>query len=149
MKICRLKKEEIEEVLKIIKNNYPKIDKKHPRGEILEMFGDALIKPKYLVVKEKSKIIGIAGYMQSYEDYNIYELFWVNVKKEFQGKGIGTELVNQIIKEIKKLKGEYKKALLIELSVTDAKSRFYKKFGFKVIKRLRKKDCIMALQLTK
>lgn len=147
MKIHAMKKQDVSDAVRIIHRNYPEINKERPKKELLEMFSKSPIKPEYFVAKENNQIVGVAGYIQSYEDYNVYELFWVNVAKEFQGKGIGTKLVETIIQRIKKLKGEYKKALLIELSATEAKSTFYKKFGFKKTKKFGKKECLMCLNL--
>ena len=146
MKIRMIKKREIEDAIKIIHQNYPEIDKEKPKKEIMEMFGKALIKPVYLVAEENKKILGIAGYIQSFQDYNIYEIFWVNVAKEKQGNGIGTKLVKSVIKRIRGIKGELKKAELIELTTT--KPQFYeKKFGFKLLSTFGNKEYLMGLVL--
>jgi len=58
--------------------------------------------------------------MPSWMDYNIYNIFWVNVSPIHQGKGIGTALIEKIIKIIKR-----KKAKIILL--TTSKPKFYSK----------------------
>jgi len=65
----------------------------------------------------------------------------VNVLPEYQGKGIGTFLVKKAIDRIKK-KREARFVLL-----ATKKPRFYNKFGFKVISKIGKGECLMILGL--
>lgn len=74
----------------------------------------------------------------------VYQLFWISVLPEFQRKGVGTKIVDTIIKEIKKIRGKHRKAKLIQLTTT--KPEFYeKKFGFKKIESLGKNEYLMSL----
>jgi predicted N-acetyltransferase YhbS len=75
-------------------------------------------------------------------DYDIYNIFWVNVMPMHQGKGIGSALVQKIIGIIKK-----KNAKLILLSTS--KPEFYsKKFKFKTLSKFKSdKYDLMSLKL--
>ena len=66
------------------------------------MFSKSLIKPRYIVAEKNYEILGFGGYTQSFMDYHVYQIFWINVKPNFQNKGIGTKIVKRIIEDIKK-----------------------------------------------
>ena len=102
MKLRRLTKADILKASGIVKANYSEFYGKKSKAEMADAFGKGAIRPRYLVAEEKGKIIGLTGYMQSWIDYNAYEIFWVNVSPKHQGKGIGTMLVKGAIAEIKK-----------------------------------------------
>jgi GNAT superfamily N-acetyltransferase len=104
MKIRLLKKKEIRQASVIVGLNYNKKYKKSSTLELKDMFGNGAVKPVYFVAEEKGKIIGFAGFIQSWMDYNIYQIFWVNVLPELQRKGIGKKLVMKVINEIRKKK---------------------------------------------
>ncbi|MEI7562938.1 MAG: GNAT family N-acetyltransferase [bacterium] len=77
-------------------------------------------------------------------DYNIYNIFWVNVAPVYQGKGIGTALIQKIISIVKR-----KKADMILL--TTSKPKFYsQKFAFKTLSKFHEgKYDLMVLKLEK
>lgn len=128
MKIRLLQKGDILACGEIVRKNYNTGDQKSVTAEMKDMFIKGPIRPKYFVVEDGGKVIGFAGYMQSWIDYAIYQIFWVNVTPKKQGQGIGESLVKKIISEIKK----DKKAKLITLSATNPE--FYMKhFKFKKV----------------
>ncbi len=141
MKLRRLTKADILKASGIVKANYSEFYGKKSKAEMADAFGKGAIRPRYLVAEEKGKIIGLTGYMQSWIDYNAYEIFWVNVSPKHQGKGIGTMLVKGAIAEIKKRKG----AKFVML--TAARPSFYKRFNFKTVLKYGKKGNLMALKL--
>ena len=146
MQIRPIKENEIKEASLIVGKNYSLAYAHSSAIEIKAMFENQVIPPKYLVAEEKGKIIGLAGYIQSWMDYHIYNIFWVNVEPKNQGKGIGTKLVQTTINRIKSIKGKNKKAHLILLTTT--KPNFYKKLGFRKLTKLRKNnEFLMALDL--
>ena len=134
MRIRLLQKKDIKDAAAIVGKNYSKKWEKTSTAEIASMFSkDAAIRPKYYVAEEKGAIIGFAGYTQSWMDYNVYQIFWVNVLPEWQGKGIGKKLVAMVIDDIKRHKG----ARLIQLTATPSNARYYKKhFDFKILEKL-------------
>lgn len=146
MKIRPLRRGDISSASKIIGRNYSLKYQHSSIREMNAMFDNKVIPPKYFVAEENEAVIGCGGYIQSWMDYTVYNIFWINVMPEYQRKGIGTKMVGTIIAEIKRQKHVGHKAGMILLS-TD-KPRFYKeKFGFKVLSRLQNKYSLMGLKL--
>ena len=132
IKIRPLKETDIAQAAAIVGKNYSKKWEKTSASEIKSMFSSSVINPQYYVAEENKEIVGFAGYIQSWMDYNIYQIFWVNVSPKNQGKGIGRMLVQHVIDVIKKKKS----ASLIQLTASIKNAPFYKKqFGFKTIQR--------------
>ncbi len=142
MKFRLIKQNEIGLAVNIIQENYSKKYRKAAFKEMEAMFKNYTARPKYIVAEEKGEIIGLGGYIQSWMDYNIYQIFWINIKPGFQNKGIGTKLIERIIRILKN-----KKASMILL--TTSKPRFYsKKFNFKTLAKFKnKKYDLMCLKL--
>jgi len=130
MKIRKATKKDISEMMRIIVINSPSYPKNIAKKEIEEMFSKSLYKPTYLVIEENKRVIAFGGFIRSWMDSMIFNLFWVNTNPKNKGIGIGTKLIEELINEIKKIK-EKPKAKLIILS-TKIPS-FYKKFGFKIL----------------
>lgn len=144
MIIRPIKKSEVKEAAIIAGLNWEREDMKIASREINAMFESKVIPPKYLVAEEKNKVIGLAGYSQSWIDYQIYNIFWVNVHPSHQGKGIGSKLILNAIKEIKKNKGDNKARLII---LSTNKPKFYTRFGFKILSNPYDKYFLMGLKL--
>ncbi len=129
MKVRKLRKSEIDIVCKIVEENYPPghddedLSKKC-KAELEAMFVRSVIKPEYYVVEDKGEIIGFGGFFQSWMDYNVYEICWINIRPCYQLKEKGRFLINELIKRIKKRKGA--RLVFLAAIVVD----FYKKFGF-------------------
>ena len=94
------------------------------------MFSKSLHKPAYLVVEENKEIMAFGGFVRSWIDSMIFNIFWVNTNPQYKNKGIGKKLINALINEIKKIKEKPKVKLIIISTKIPA---FYKKFGFKKI----------------
>ena len=84
MKIRILKESDIQQASKIVGLNYSKKYEKTSFMEMEAMFKNYVIKPQYLVAEDKGKTIGLAGYIQSWMDYNVYNVFRVNVSPKYQ-----------------------------------------------------------------
>ncbi len=108
------------------------------------MFRNVITRPNYIVAEEKGEVLGFGGYIQSWMDYNVYHIFWVNVRPDKQRKGIGTAIVKKLIEIINN-----KKAFMILL--TTSKPKFYaKKFKFKTLVKFKNnKYNLMGLILRK
>lgn len=148
MIIRKIKKCEINNAARIIGKNYSKIYEDKSKIEIDAMFKKEVFPTEYIVAEEKGKIVGLAGYNQSWIDYHVYSIFWVNVEPGYQNKGIGIKLVRDVIKKIKDKKGDNKYASLIILS-TKTPNYYSKHFGFKIIDKFGKKknNYLMSLKL--
>ena len=137
--------QDVPEASKIVGLNYHKGYEFSSMLEFNEMFRTGCFKPDYLVCEMDSKIVAVAGYSQSACDYAIYEIFWVNVHPDYQGKGIGTAIIKKTIDIIKSFRSKDKKAEVILL--TAKIPEFYRRFGFKSVLKKNSKSHIMALHL--
>lgn len=142
MKIRRLEKDEISKVSRIVRLNYSKKYEKLSRKELLCMFSKDFNKPYFFVAEDKGKILGFVGYSQSWADYDVYEIFWVNVLPEHQKQGVGTTLIKSIISTIKK-ETDINKARIVIL--TTDKPKFYKRLGFKILTKYKKDRYLMSI----
>ena len=126
MKIRKLKSSEIKIVADIIRLNYNQYTSSLALPELAAMFGSKMFSPNYLVAEEQCKIVGLAGYIQDWIDYNVYGIFWVNVAPAHQRQGIGKLLIKKTIQTLKKKGGQ----LII---LTTRKPKFYRQFDFKSV----------------
>jgi predicted N-acetyltransferase YhbS len=140
MKIRKIRDSEQKAAAKLVGLNYSKLYEKRALREIKEMFKSSAIKPTYIVAEQKNKIIGLAGYIESWMDWNVYHIFWINVAPGHQGKGIGQALIKKIISIVRK------KDVNLILLTSDIPN-YYKKLGFKSLQKFRKKNYLMSLKL--
>lgn len=145
IKIRLLTEKDIVRAATIVGKNYSKKWEKTSSAEIKSMFSTSVINPVYYVAVENEEIVGFLGYIQSWMDYNIYQIFWVNVLPNRQGQGIGRMLVQHAINVIKKKKS----ASLIQLTASVKNVPFYKKqFGFKTLQQFSvSKHHLMSLDI--
>src|SRR3990172_11438476 len=144
MRIRLLKETEIGTVSKIVGLNYPKKYERHSKREIEAMFKNYADNPTYLVAEQDSEIVGFAGYAQSWMDWHIYEIFWVNVSPQYQNKGIGTELVRKAMQNIRNKRGKDEANLIL---LTTTSPEFYRKLGFETLTERKKNNYLMFLRL--
>ena len=145
MKFRKATKRDVSQMLEIIKINNPKYSKKMALKEINEMFSDSLIRPTYIVAEDKGKIIAFNGYIRSWVDNLVVNFFWLNTHPDYVKKGVGSKLIKNLITRIRDPK-EKPKAKIITIS-TKIPS-FFKKFGFKTIKKQYDRDYdLMALNV--
>lgn len=132
MKFRKARKEDISEMMEIIRINYSKYPEKSALNELQEMFSDSLLKPTYIVVEDKGKIVAFNGYIRSWVDNLVVNFFWLNTHPDYMDKGISSKLVSNLIERIRDPK-EKPRAKIITIS-TKIPS-FFKKFGFKTIQK--------------
>lgn len=144
MRIRVLKERDIEACVRIVGLNYSKKYSGLARKELQAKFRNVVGSPEYVVADEKGEVAGFTGYIQSWMGYNVYDIFWVNVHPKRQGKGIGTKLVKEAIRRIRKFKGENKAHIIL---LTTKNPGFYRKFGFKTISVFKKKHHFMKWQI--
>lgn len=149
MKIRLMEKQDLKKAVVIVGDNYNHKYDQSAALELKDMFGKSSIKPTYYVAEDQGEVIGFAGFIQSWMDYNIWQIFWVNVAPEKQRQGVGVKLVAKIISDIKKKKG----ANIIQLTAdkTNGNEAYYKKkFGFKTLQTFHNDTyALMSLSLEK
>ncbi len=64
------------------------------------MFGAAAWRPFFYIAESGGNVVGVSGYGASWLAYGVYELFWVGVRKEHQGKGVGKKLVSRCLSDL-------------------------------------------------
>jgi predicted N-acetyltransferase YhbS len=126
MKIRTLKPGDIKAAAKIVGQNYNKTYERLARRELVGMFKNMMLGPSYLVVEEKGQVIGLAGYVNDWIDYNVYGIFWVNVAPSHQKRGIGRALIKKLITIISKTQARI-------IILTTQAPKFYRQFGFKTL----------------
>lgn len=144
MRIRLLQKKDITQAAAIVGKNYNKKYQKSSALELKDMFGKSQVTPIYFVAEEKDKILGFAGFSQSWMDYSIWTIFWVNVLPNLQKQGIGKQLVARVIKEIKKRKNA--KLILLSAKIPDY---YVRHFGFKTIDKVDGSYDLMSLDISK
>lgn len=142
MIIRPIEKSEISQAADIVRKNYSAEYGEAATREISAMFDNPTIPPQYLVAEQDGRILGFAGYIQSWMDYNAYEIFWVNVEPEHQRRGIGSALVSRVLEDIRE-----KEALTVLLT-TSSPNYYETKFGFKTVNKFKSgKYSMMVLNL--
>lgn len=89
-------------------------------------------RPNFYVCMHDKEIVGMGGYALSWLDWDTFEMFWLSVKKEWQGKGIGTMLQQHREEEILK-DGAFKEDITILFSATRTVVDFHIKNGYKIV----------------
>ena len=78
-----------------------------------------------ICIYDNNIIVGMARVVGDGSYYTVYD---VVTRKEYQGKGIGTVLMNEIIKWYKSIEDD---DTYLYLGASYGKEKFYEKFGFK------------------
>jgi predicted N-acetyltransferase YhbS len=85
-----------------------------------------------LIALHENKVIGAVQCMYSYLGIDMHNILWVCVDPTFQGKGVGTKIMQSACQHIEThfLKG---KKGTIFLTAESGAEKLYQKFGFKII----------------
>jgi N-acetylglutamate synthase-like GNAT family acetyltransferase len=131
MRIRKFRKEDAEQVSKIMKRNFLEVNSKVYSKDTI----DALLKdstPKrmvekskkrhYYVAVEKDEILGIGGYEGNGK--NEIHTFFVN--PDVHGKGVGKKLMQRVLKDAKR-----EGIKVMNCASTHYAEKFYESFGFK------------------
>jgi len=129
MKIRKAIRKDLKQMLEIVKLNNTKYPKELINKEFKEMFSGSLLKPTYIIAEDKERIVAFAGFVLSWIDNVVTDIFWVNTHPNYQGKGVQKKLLENLIERIKKLRKPKVKMILISTKIP----KFHKKFGFKKI----------------
>ena len=87
--IRKATKKDIPQMFEIVKINSPKYPKNIVLKELNEMFSKSLLKPTYIVAIDKGIVLSFNGFIPSWVDNMVINLFWANTHPDYQGKGIG------------------------------------------------------------
>ena len=91
---------------------------------------------KYFVALVNGNVVGVIGYYSSPIDpKGILWTGWYAVKKEFRSKGMGSLLMEHLIKAAKKMKTRHL-CVWMEESGANRISKYYSRFGFVVKGRI-------------
>jgi len=91
--------------------------------EMNEMFGKSKFPPHYFVALDDLQIVGFTGLRTCLIFPDTYECIWINVKPEYQGRGIGRLLNEARLNKIKELGGNVTWVMTKNL-------KFFGSFGF-------------------
>lgn len=103
LKYCTLNKQNFKEVLKIKHKLFPESKSDE---DYAKYFNNKIKSNYYLVLKNNKPCATIGWYDFDNKNNNAF-VGWFGVLPEYQGKGIGKEILNFIIKEVKTLKYNY------------------------------------------
>ncbi len=130
MRIRKATRKDVQSMLKVIELNSPKYPRNLAKKELLEMFSQALHKPTYLKIEANKEIVAFGGYIRSFVDDMVFNIFWVNANPQHKNKGFGAKLIEGLINEISHIKDKPKAKMII---ISTKIPSFYEKFGFKKI----------------
>ena len=140
MKIRSLKKEDINQCLKIVLQTEASSCKSEAK-KIMEFSlapGIKPLNPNYYVLENEGKIIGVSGLYYDYEDPK--DIMWMDyfaVSPNFQKNGYGSKMLENLILVCKKKKVR----LLCVFTDNNKALKFYQKRGFKVFGKINNYYC--------
>ena len=144
IKIRKLRKQDIDAASAIVTRNYSPAYGRLARAEVAAMFDlSAVSRPTYYAAIEGNRLLGFAGYVVSWMDYEVANIFWVNVDPDHQKRGIGKLLINTLI-----AKAQKDKAINLVLLTTKTPAYYRKHFGFRTISKFGpNQDHLMELKV--
>ncbi len=119
IKIKSLKKEDITKVAKIAMENFSGLKEKRSAEKWINCNFKAFPRMQYFVVKSERNILGYILWIEKggFRKESVWELEQIAIKKEFQGVGVGKELIKDSLEKIKEsLKKRGSKLKLIEVT---------------------------------
>ena len=125
IKICEVQERIIIELCKIHNENF---DKKVESKYFEEILSNTQYTVYYMKKSEK-----VSGYIIYYDTFDSFDLFEIAIKKEFQNKGLGNELLEKTIYRLFN-EEKYKKTVFLEVNENNFSAvKLYKKNNFKEI----------------
>jgi ribosomal protein S18 acetylase RimI-like enzyme len=90
----------------------------------------------YGIVDDQDQIMGYICYGPTPMTQGTFDLYWIAVDPDFQGKGIGLKLLFSLEKMVKELKGRIILADTSSIPQYEKTKRFYLKGGFQEVARV-------------
>ena len=134
------------EVLKLLKENMEHKFIENFGGfseKVSEKHYDEIEKTGYSYVLEDEKIVGFFSFYKELNEKNSFVLNNIQIKKEYQNKGLGTKILDFVENKIKKIGGGRIKLLVFK---NNGAYNFYKKNDFKEIDFLEKSKTIVMVK---
>ena len=91
---------DVDDMVAVVDDCFPGADHASASREMLEAFSETLYRPVYRVAVDKDKLVGMAGFVPSYLDFETFEMFWVAVRPSWQDKGVGSRVVRAALDAI-------------------------------------------------
>lgn len=126
MKIREYKKSDKEDVLNLIRLNIPKFFDYYEEKDLVNYLDNEI--DKYFVVEDDDKIVGSGGF-NYFKTEKLVKISWDIFHPDYQGKGLGTLLLEHRIRDIKQLTSVDK----IVVRTSQHAYKFYEKNNFKLI----------------
>lgn len=127
--IRKFAKTDKDTVLELLELNTPEFFAPSEEKDFVEYL--ELHAQNYYVVERSGTVIGCGGFNFGFEEGKTVRISWDIIHPDFQGKGVGKELLLYRINEIKKNTTITK----IEVRTTQLAYNFYQKSGFQLVKR--------------
>jgi len=132
LKITRLRKNEIKEVAKIATENFSGLRDKKKAIKWVKCDFKAFPRMQYFVARKGKEIVGYILWMEKggFREESVWELEQIAVSRDFQGRGIGTQLIEKSLLEIKKYlkkRGSKLKAIEVTTGTENRAQNLYKK----------------------
>jgi len=106
--------------------------------DLIEWLNDETKKKKYYLNKKNGEIVGALGFRREFLDIRkACELYYLAVRRDQQGKGIGKELMTWFENKMKE--EGFKKIFLTTEKVNTKARDFYEKIGYKEVGFLKEK----------
>ncbi len=104
IKITKAKKKDSEKIAEIASENFSGLKEKKDARKWISCNFNAFPRMQYFIAKNGKNVAGYILWSEKggFRKESVFELEQVAVKKAFQGKGVGTHLIEKSIIEIKK-----------------------------------------------
>lgn len=116
------------QILDLFKLNTPNFFSPEEEADLERYLNDEI--ELYFVIQYDGKVIGCGGI--NFPDQNSATIIWDIFHPEYQGKGLGTRLLNYRIEQLKEI-GDVKS---IKVRTSQLVFEFYEKNGFKVLNQV-------------
>jgi N-acetylglutamate synthase-like GNAT family acetyltransferase len=122
--IRELEKRDIHACTEIVRDNWGDLVAERFWDEIQHAFHKNMKwPPEYFVFEEEGEIVGFAGMMESWQMHKVMDFIWINVKREYQGYGIGRALTEYRIERCRAYD-------MRAINLMTQKPNFFEPFGF-------------------
>lgn len=134
--IEKLKKTDISQCIAIYNQNYPKSPYRSTINQRLQESFTLTFnrsKPTFIVLKMGNTVVAFGGYSHTQFSAGSYEIFLINVKQTFQGKGFGKKLIVEILLDIRNNHHKEGEERYLLLNCNKNLVKFYQQFGFNAV----------------